>query len=201
MHLEVLVEELSAEPIVRRVVEHTVPPSSTYDIRVFEGKTDLLGSLVERLRGYRTWQLPKLRIMVLVDRDDQDCVGLKHDLEQMALEAGLVTKRRADATFQVCNRIAVEELEAWLLGDEPALQAAFPRLRPFANKAAYRDPDAVTGGTWESVERLLQRVGYYEGGLRKTDLASRVAPHLDLSSNRSMSFNAFVSGLNALTTQ
>jgi hypothetical protein len=202
MHLEVLVEERSAEPVVRRIAQSTLPSEATYDVRIFDGKTDLIGSLVERLRGYRNWQIDGLRVMVLVDRDADDCFALKQVLEDCANEAGLVTKSGSrGGTFQVCNRIAVEELEAWFLGDEAALRAVFPRVKPFATKAAFRDPDAVVGGTWEQLQRLLQRSGYYQGGLRKVDFATQIAPRLDITNNRSASFQQFTSGLAGLTTQ
>lgn len=201
MHLEVLIEELSAEPVVRRVVDEVLPAGATYAVRFFEGKSDLLGSLVERLRGYRNWSMDGLRVVVLVDRDRDDCRRLKDELESFAHQTGFTTRRSAAGRpVEVCNRIAVEELEAWLLGDEEALRAAFPRVRPFAGTAQFRDPDAIDG-TWETAERLLRRGGYYLEGLRKTDFAERVAPHLDLAHNRSSSFRTFVTGVADLVAQ
>lgn len=133
MHLEVLVEELSAEPVVQQLVARALPDDATYEVRVFDGKADPLGSLPERLRGYRNWAVPELRIMVLVDRDDQDCLRLKQQLEQAATKAGFATKTTArGSAFEVCNRIAVEELEAWFLGNSSGPRtdgltiAAFP---------------------------------------------------------------------------
>lgn len=196
MHLDILIEEVSAEPVVRRIAEATIDPRRhTFAIRVFDGKTDLLGSLEERLRGYRNWGID-VRVMVLVDRDDDDCRELKARLEAAARSAGLRTRTASNGQpFSVCNRIACEELEAWFLGDESALRAEFMRLRPFANKERFRDPDAIPGGTWEALERLLQGAGHYPGGLRKIDLARRLAPRLDLATNRSASFRCFVTGL------
>ncbi len=206
MHLEVLIEESSAEPVVRRIVEATVGWSS-FEVRIFEGKPDLLESIEERLRGYLKWRVD-LRVLVLVDRDDEDCVSLKTRLESAALRAGLLTRATATATaavggdrYAVCNRVAIEELESWFFGDEPAVRAEYPRVKPFAMKAAYRDPDAIVGGTWEAMERLLKSSGYYPSGLRKADLATRLAPRLDFAHNRSASFHAFVSGLKDLVAQ
>lgn len=201
MHLEVLVEESSAEAVVRRVVAAATPATATYEVRVFDGKTDLLGSLPDRLRGYRSWAIDGLRIMVLVDRDTEDCLQLKSRLEALAHGAGFTTRTSANSgSFEVCNRIAVEELEAWFLGDEPALRAAFPRLKPFAAKAQYRDPDKIAGA-WETAERLLQRASYYQAGLRKRDLSLRVAPLMNIGENRSASFATFVSGLTSLMAE
>ncbi len=33
------------------------------------------------------------------------------------------------------------------------------------------DPDAIPGGTWEAFERVLQRSGYFQTGLRKLEAA------------------------------
>jgi len=52
------------------------------------------------------------------------------------------------AGFQVINRIAIEELEAWFFGDWPAMCAAYPKLDASVPKrAGLRDPDAIKGGT------------------------------------------------------
>lgn len=130
------------------------------------------------------------------------CLALKRSLERFAADAGLPTKSSAapEGEFVVCNRIAVEELESWLLGDEEALRAAFPRLRPFSARAAYRDPDAIAGGTWEALERLLKRSGYYSAGLAKVECATSVARYVKPERNRSHSFGVFIEGLRCLVS-
>lgn len=67
----------------------------------------------------------------------------------MAVAAGLQSKCAPQGqVFQVVNRIAVEELEAWFFGDWSALQAAYPRVpATIPQKARFRDPDAIVGGT------------------------------------------------------
>lgn len=82
---------------------------------------------------------------------------------EIAVDAGLTVKSRArpNAPFQVLTRIAVEELEAWLLGDVPALLITYPGVSPtLANQKTYRDVDKIKGGTWEALERALGRTGY-----------------------------------------
>lgn len=54
----------------------------------------------------------------------------------------------------------------------------------------YRDPDSITG-TWEAFERILQRHGYFRGGLRKSEAARAIAPHVDPEANRSKSLSVF----------
>ncbi len=62
-------------------------------------------------------------------------------------------------------------------------------------KAGYRDPDAIRGGTWEQLERILQRAGYFRSGLRKNELARAVSAHMQPERNTSKSFQAFRSAL------
>ena len=49
-------------------------------------------------------------------------------------------------------------------------------------------PRAVKGGTWEAFERILQRYGCFEGGLRKVEAARAIAQFVDPARNRSHSF-------------
>ena len=63
------------------------------------------------------------------------------------------------------------------------------------SQAKYRDPDAITGGTWEALERLLQKAGYFKTGLRKIEAARSIAAHMDPTRNTSQSFQVFRSAL------
>ena len=197
MHIEFLVEEQSAEAALENLVPTIVGSEIDFNIRSFQGKPDLLAKLPERLRGYRQWLPEDWRIVVLLDVDNEDCRVLKEKLEKMAFNAGLTTKTAAGgARFQVLNRIAIEELEAWFIGDEEALRAAYPRVeKNLAQKEKYRDPDAIAGGTWETLERLLQKGGYFRGGLGKVTAAREISQHMVPERNRSRSFQIFRDGL------
>jgi hypothetical protein len=63
-----------------------------------------------------------------------------------------------------------------------------PRTIPA--RAGYRDPDAVSGGTWEAFERILKRAGYFRDGLAKIEAARAIAPKMDPARNSSRSFQA-----------
>ncbi len=185
------------EPSMEAALEHLLPEmleDIDFEIRRFQCKDDLLKKLPSRLRGYSYWLPEAWAILVLVDRDDDDCLQLKQQLEDMAVQAGLITKSTAGCgiRFQVANRIAVEELEAWFFGDWQAVKTAYPRVsKTVPRKAAFRDPDAIAGGTWESVERVLKRAGYFKSGLRKLEFAREVSRHMDPVRNTSASFQAF----------
>lgn len=201
-HLEVLVEERSAEALLVHLLPKLLGDDTTFDIRVYNGKQDLLKKLPARLRGYsHSIDDTGTRIVVLVDEDRQDCRALKQQLEDAAAEAGLTTKTSAPpgAPFVVLTRVAVEELEAWLFGDVEAIRTAYPRVPThLANQRGFRDPDAIAGGTCEQFERVLKRAGYHRGGLPKIAAANNIAPHMEPGRNRSGSFRHFVTGLEAL---
>lgn len=192
-HLEVLTEERSMETFLQTLLPRLLPTPSTFDIHSFRGKADLLRKLLKRLRGYAKWMPEHYRLVVVVDRDNDDCRELKEQLDIIARNSGLVTRSLAGrGQWQVVNRIAIEELEAWYFGDWDAVCQAYPRVsRNIPGRALYRDPDAIRGGTWEAFERILQRRGYFSQGLGKVSAARAIANHIDPERNRSPSFAAF----------
>jgi hypothetical protein len=177
-----------------------LPDNVTRRLHCFQGKADLLSKLPARLRGYQSWIPPDWRVIVLVDEDRDDCTRLKQQLEHAARHANLPTKSavRGHRHFHVVNRIAVEELEAWFFGDVEALATAYPGVpTSLSRRAKFRDPDAITGGTWEALEKVLQSAGYFAAGLPKIEVARTIGQHLDPSRNQSRSFRSFVAGLRA----
>lgn len=188
-HLEILVEERSTEVFLRELLPRLIGGHATFNVYPSLGKDDLLRHLPARLKGYASWLPKQWRIVVVVDRDDQDCYELKEILESAATEAGLSTRTRNPAKWQVANRLAIEELEAWYFGDWDAVRAVYPKVpKTLAEKAAYRDPDEIRGGTWEAFERVLQRAGYFPSGLLKTEVARALGTRIDPERNRSRSF-------------
>jgi hypothetical protein len=136
------------------------------------------------------------RIVVVVDRDDEDCRTLKQRLEDCSCKAGLATRSNRDGgQFRVINRIAIEELEAWYFGAWDAVLAAYPRVKPTTpRKKRYRDSDNIAG-TCEAFEHVLQAAGYFETGLRKIEAARLIGLKLDPTKNTSRSFQVFYNAL------
>jgi hypothetical protein len=204
MHIEFLVEEPSCEAALQNILPKVLQSPITFAIHPFRGKPDLLKKLPDRLRGYRAWIPESWRIVVLVDADSDDCHEIKAKLERAAFRAGLITKSRAGSSsqFQVLNRLAIEELEAWFFGDIQALHAAYPRISlNLGNRTRFRDPDAIIGGTWEALERELKRVGYFPGGLSKISAAREISKFMVPEVNLSRSFQVFREGLAEMTGQ
>jgi len=197
--LEILVEEPSMEAALREIMPKLLQERASWKPINMGSKGRLLKALPARLRGYRQRidNGEDLKIIVLVDRDNDNCEQLKHRLETIAREAGLTTKTAANGQgdFQVVTRIAIEELEAWFMGDVDALKTAFTSLRGVNFPGIFRNPD--NGGTWERLHRFLKRNGIYRKSYPKIEAARKIAKHMEPDRNRSRSFQSFVQGVEA----
>ena len=201
MHIKFFLEEPSAEEALKELLPKILLKDVSYEFHTFQGRDEMLKDLPKRLKGEQ-WIPDNWRIIVLIDEDRRDCHELKAYLERAAHEAGFVTKSSAapNEDFQIVNRIAIEELEAWFFGDVEALHTTYPRIpENLQSKAKYRNPDAIPGGTSEALERLLKQKNYYtrRERLHKPTIAQNIAQHMVPSRNRSKSFQVFVEGLKA----
>ncbi len=92
--------------------------------------------------------------------------------------------------------VAVEEGEAWLLGDLQAVRAAFPRAKSGILTAYVNDSIC---GTWERLAEAvypggaaqLSGKGWQMIGAEKFKWAEAIAPKMDVENNRSGSFCYF----------
>lgn len=198
MHIEFLIEESSAEIVLNEIIPRIIGDETTFKIHDFRGKSNLIKNLPNRMKGYGNIikHQEGLRIVILIDKDKQNCQELKQILEEIAAQAGLTTPSTSKS-FKVLNRIVVEELEAWFFGDVKALREAYPKVpESLANRRSYRIPDEIKGGTWEALERILSSAGYYEKGfMPKTEVARNIAPFMEPEINSSKSFQVFRDGL------
>ena len=133
-------------------------------------------------------------VVVVVDSDDKDCVKFKQDL----LDVLYGCDPRPNTLF----RIAIEESEAWLLGDRAAVKAAYPNARDAVLNTYFQDSIC---GTWEVMADAVHpggslplRVGYQVAGKAKSDWAKEIAPHMDVDANKSKSFQVFRDGVRNL---
>jgi Domain of unknown function (DUF4276) len=199
--LEVLLEGSSDVPTVREVLARRFGLIEGKDFRLYphQGKgripSDILSPPAPHRRGLLD-QLPaKLRgfshlgdeacVLVLVDSDDQPCVDLLNQLTAMLVR---LPKRPARVLF----RIAIEEIESWLIADPNAIVAAFPK----AKLARLRKvtPDAIVGA-WEQLAAALSVPEREVTGSTKAYWAELIAPHLDLVNPPSPSLRKFVEGV------
>ncbi len=200
MHIEFLLEELSAQAALDILLPKLLPADTTWKCYPHRGKTDLFQRLPGRLKTYARLfphQLD-LRVVILMDAD-ADCRRRKAEMEQVVADANLLTKTTAgpNQPFRIITRLAVAELEAWFLGDRLAIQAAYPRVHAQHFKGLPQDPDVIAD-TWETLWRVLQEGKYYMAGKAKVEWAETITPHLEPTRNTSASFQYFCQSMTLL---
>ena len=181
-HLVFLLEEPSAKDALQAWVPTWLPADVTPHYLVVQGKQDLEGRMVLRMRH---WLLPDSRFVVMREQDSGDCRQVKAVLQERCRAAG-----RADAVV----RVACRELESFFVGDWQAVAQAYnrPALARLVARARFREPDALGSPSQE----LARHLGSYQ----KRDGARRIAPLIDPARNRSRSFHALRSAVLALGT-
>lgn len=201
MQLEILVEEPSMKVMLEALLPKLLRPTDALPrIIDFQGITALFEGLPAKLKAYRGHVPPGRRIIIVCDRDKADCRQRKQRLEDIVAAAGLHTRAHPhyDRTYQVLTCLAVEELEAWFLGDPAAIRQAYPKVKP----AAFRDctdPDAVPDAA-EKLRDILRGAKELDAAatkLPKVATARRIAPHLDPEANASASFRHFCGAVRA----
>ncbi len=218
MHFEVLVEDASGKIALQSILEKILGPNGqdhSYRTISYKGighipkklksKSDpakriLLDRLPKLLRGYgRSLRGFPAAVVIVVDLDSKDCLQFKKELL---------------AILGACNpkpttlfRIAIEEGEAWLLGDRKAVEAAYPEA---TSKAASRILDSYRQdsicGTWEVLadaiypggSTRLKSLGFPHTGNAKCEWAERIGSYMTVDSNQSNSFKVFRDGVREL---
>ena len=161
-------------------------------------ETDILKltTLPSVLRAYGKSLDDSSSVVVVVDLDDKDCIKFKQDL----LDVLNACNPRPKTLF----RIAIEESEAWLLGDRAAVKSAYPNTKDAVLNNYVQDSIC---GTWEVLADAvhpggstpLKKLGYPAAGIAKCDWAREIAPHMDIESNQSKSFQVFRDGVRNLS--
>lgn len=214
LHLIFLVEEPSMRACLDGFLDNFLE-DATHQIVDLGSKEQLQIQLPKLMKGYANrirFSEPHLRVVVLLDQDDDVCTDLKKELERVAADYGLATKSQAGvgAPFQVVNRIVCKELEAWFFGDPEAVKQAYTRVHDNHFKQAHlRKPDEVPGKTALALLDTFARAGCFTdyanprlqlGNRWKYLAAEKIGPLLDPDRNKSPSFQAFVAGVRALLT-
>jgi hypothetical protein len=200
--LTILVEEESTQAFLAEFLPRLDIARASFKVLNLGSKPKLLGKLGTRLSALREdiGAGAARHVLVLVDRDGDDCVELKRFMETASRGSGLATKSspRQDGSFDVVNRVLVSELECWFLGDPEALRRAYPSLPPATRgKGHFASPERRN---WEFAEAYLQKHGIYRGGLKKVEFAQRLGRELGLKphDNACRSFREFLAALDAM---
>ena len=203
MHFEILVEDRSGQKALDILLPKIIGAQDTFKVRGYKGsgripkglipktqanKRILLDQLPKLLRGFGSSFLASYpaAVIVVCDLDDKCLKTFRQELF---------------AVLHACNPrpntrfcIAIEEGEAWLLGDMTAIKAAYPQARDAVLNGYVNDSIC---GTWEVLadavfpggSRALVRRGAV--GREKSVWATKIAPLMDVENNASPSFRYF----------
>jgi hypothetical protein len=209
MHIEVLVEDSSGAKLIELLLPKIIGPQGaphSWRIKLYKGigriptgltskadpeKRILLDQLPRLLGGYG--KTPWVDAVVVVcDSDSRNCKEFLAELNAVL--------RQCDPAPNTLFRLAIEEMEAWFLGDRKALFNAYPRAKKdVLNRYAQ---DSVCG-TWELLADALhpgglkevKKTGFWRSGQLKHDWAEKIGPEMDVEDNQSPSFGKFRDGL------
>lgn len=124
-----------------------LPPKSSKNIDA--KKRGLLDQLPLKLKAFgRSLDREKERVLVLIDADTDDTAQMRDRLDDLM--------ETLDPCPEVRFCFAVEELEAFYLGDLKALKAAYPNHDH--RMASSYEPDSIVG-TWELFGRVIDDDG------------------------------------------
>lgn len=208
MHIEILVEDLSGKKALDVLVPRMIGDAHTFRIHSYKGigripknmkdavdpsKRILLTNLPKLLKGYgRAFQGYgadyKAAVVLVCDLDDKKFDDFLGELKAILSACN----PRPDTRF--C--LAIEEGEAWFLGDLPALKAAYPQANDGVLNSYVNDSIC---GTWELLAdalypggaKALTKHGWQTVGAEKFRWAEEIAPRMDVEKNSSPSFRFF----------
>jgi hypothetical protein len=200
MHFEFLTEDQSAGNAMEILIPKMLGNEVTYRIHPYKGigripkglhpKTDasrriLLDQLPKILRGYGN--SPESGVVVIIcDLDDNNKKQFLSELNKILNSCN----PKPDARF--C--LAIEEFEAWYLGDLAAVRKANPKAR---NNILIGYKNNNICGTWELLADAvykggkieLMKKGWQAVGEQKSIWAKTITPHMNVEENISPSFN------------
>jgi hypothetical protein len=92
--------------------------------------------------------------------------------------------------------VAIEENEAWFLGDISAIKKAYPKAKDSVLNTYINDSIC---GTWEKLadaifpggSTSLSKKGWQAIGTEKSKWAEKITPHMNVNNNASPSFRYF----------
>jgi hypothetical protein len=211
MHFEILVEDQSGKVALDILVPQIIGDNNTFDVKSYKGvgripvnmnasvdarKRILLTNLPRLLAGYgKSWQEYPAAIIVVCDLDSKCLKSFRNEL------IGILNTCNPRPETRFC--IAVEEGEAWFLGDIPAIKQAYPKAKDTLLNTYVSDSIC---GTWERLadavykggSQHLSSLGWHVVGAEKAAWAKNITPYMDLDNNASPSFNYFLGKLREL---
>lgn len=217
MRIEFLVEDISGKRLLTEIMEKYIAEMPIfpieYSILSYKGigglskgadsgnvkAQQLLNDLPKRMKAIqaRYSGIKDVSIFIVVDNDTHETVKFKDQLERVA--------RRENIYMDHVFCIAVEEMEAWLMGDREAIQKAYAGVADrIASKYSGYKQDSICG-TWEYLADMLTKGGIskfrkknptvYDVGRSKSEWAENIGRYMSIRSNVSPSFQNFINEL------
>ena len=211
MHFQFLIEDQSTAALIGLIMKNVIRnfKADSFDCIPFHGiggitKTNSVkemrtGKLLNDLAGYmRGFQkslegIPAV-LFVVLDLDDKDYNGFVKELE------GIAALNNITMDHVFC--LAVEEVEAWLLGDENAIRVASPKYKKSVLSSYIQDSIC---GTWEKLADVVfkggvkeiknQKLNWKDVGKLKTEWALNIGKYMNYKNNRSPSFQNFMNNV------
>lgn len=204
MHFEILIEDASGEKMLENLVPKIIDTqNNTFKIHSYKGcgsipkglktvqdpsKRALLSQLPRLLSGYGKIQGFNLAVVVVCDLDDRNKDSFLQELKDVLANCNPAPKTN------FC--LAIEEGEAWLLGNWPAIKSAYPNAKEQIFKTYINDSIC---GTWEKLADViysgghdsLKKSGTQAQGIAKSEWAEKITPKMNVNDNKSPSFNSF----------
>ena len=211
MHFEILVEDQSGKVALDSLVPRIIGLNHSFKVISYKGigriaknlkpgdasKRILLTNLPRLLAGYgKSWQSYPAVVIVVCDLDNKCLNSFRNEL----IELLNTCNPRPETRF--C--IAIEEGEAWFLGDIPAIKQAYPKAKDAVLKTYTNDSIC---GTWEKLAdavykggaQSLSNQGWQTVGAEKSAWSEKITPYMDVDNNTSPSFNYFLGKLREVT--
>jgi hypothetical protein len=208
MHVEILVEDLSGKKALDTLVPKILRDKGTFRVHAYKGigpiprnmkdahdpsKRILLTNLPKLLKGYgRTFagypRSHRAAVVLACDLDDRD---LKLFLEELNVILGA-----CDPKPETRFCVAIEEGEAWFLGDLPAIKKAYPRaddkvLESYVNDSICGTWEMLANAIYEGGAKVLAQKGWQAVGAEKSRWAEQIPPRMNVEDNKSPSFCFF----------
>ena len=209
MHIEILVEDSSGEKLLAQLLPRILGGQGaphTWRLKAYKGvgrippglsakadpaKRILLDQLPRLLRGFGN--TPGIdAVVVVLDADRRDCKAFLHELTVVAKSC-----KPAPTTL---FRLAIEEMEAWYLGDHAALHKVYPRAKREVLDRYVQDSVCQT---WEMLAdavlaggaAAIKKAGWTRAGELKHEWAEKLGAVMNVDQNVSPSFCKFRDGL------
>lgn len=218
MHLEILIEDVSGERALQNLVPKILGDGHTFTFHSYKGvgrippnmkdardatKRILLENLPKLLKGFgRTFRGYgrdyRAAVVVVCDLDDNDRGKFMTELNQV------LNSCHPKPQTRFC--LAIEEGEAWLLGDIPAVLGAFPKadkdvLNSYVNDAICGTWERLADAIYPGGSTSLRKKGHRAIGTEKMRWAREISPRMDVANNQSPSFRSFCTELSELTAE